>query len=68
MKAAEGYNAGVTLACERTLLTLLCAFITLKTTIHLVGGLVPRYLTLRRHETSPHTREHRTSMSSSTLR
>jgi hypothetical protein len=44
-RTAEGYSADVTAACERTLLTLLGAFGTLKHTLRLVGGLVPRYLT-----------------------
>lgn len=42
---AAGYYADVTSACERTLLTLLGAFGSLKDTLRLVGGLVPRYLT-----------------------
>ncbi len=42
---AEGYHSDVTEACERALLTLLCAFGSLKPTLRLVGGLVPRYLT-----------------------
>lgn len=42
---AAGYDPGVTAACERALLTLLGAFGGLKTTLRLVGGLVPRYLT-----------------------
>ncbi|MBA9902471.1 MULTISPECIES: hypothetical protein [Burkholderia] len=42
---AIGYDADVTAACERTLLTLLGAFGSLKNTLRLVGGLVPRYLT-----------------------
>lgn len=42
---AGGYYPDVTEACERTLLTLLGAFGGLKTTLRLVGGLVPRYLT-----------------------
>jgi hypothetical protein len=42
---AAGYDADVTAACERTLLTLLGAFGGLKNTLRLVGGLVPRYLT-----------------------
>ncbi|PWK33510.1 hypothetical protein [Cupriavidus plantarum] len=42
---AAGYDANVTAACERTLLTLLGAFGNLKNTLRLVGGLVPRYLT-----------------------
>lgn len=42
---ADGYNAEHTLACERALITLLRGFGTLKPTLRLVGGLVPRYLT-----------------------
>lgn len=44
-RTAAGYNADLTASCERTLLTLLGAFGTLKDTLRLVGGLVPRYLT-----------------------
>lgn len=44
-KTAEGYDTAQTVACERVLLTLLTAFGTLKDSIRLVGGLVPRYLT-----------------------
>ncbi|OEC54316.1 hypothetical protein [Pseudomonas sp. AP42] len=44
-RTAAGYDADVTSACERTLLTLLSAFGNLKDTLRLVGGLVPRYLT-----------------------
>ncbi|MBK4999393.1 hypothetical protein IAE37_001669 [Pseudomonas sp. S31] len=44
-RTAGGYTPDVTLACERTLLTLLSAFGNLKDTLRLVGGLVPRYLT-----------------------
>ncbi|MBN4183637.1 hypothetical protein GS393_05153 [Pseudomonas savastanoi pv. phaseolicola] len=44
-RTAAGYDQDVTSACERTLLTLLSAFGTLKETLRLVGGLVPRYLT-----------------------
>ncbi len=44
-RTAAGYDQNVTLACERTLLTLLSAFGSLKETLRLVGGLVPRYLT-----------------------
>lgn len=44
-RTASGYDTDVTLACERTLLTLLSAFGNLKDTLRLVGGLVPRYLT-----------------------
>ncbi|MBP0633190.1 hypothetical protein [Cupriavidus sp. AcVe19-1a] len=42
---AAGYRPDVTAACESTLLTLLSAFGSLKGTLRLVGGLVPRYLT-----------------------
>ncbi|RKP46146.1 hypothetical protein [Pararobbsia silviterrae] len=42
---AAGYHPDVTAACESTLLTLLCALGSLKDTLRLVGGLVPRYLT-----------------------
>lgn len=45
---AAGYSVDVTSACERTLVTLLSAFGTLKDTLRLVGGLVPRYLTPER--------------------
>jgi len=44
-RVAEGYRLDVTVACERTLLTLYGAFGSLKTSLRLVGGLVPRYLT-----------------------
>jgi len=44
-RTADGYSVDVTLACERTLLTLLSAFGNLRDTLRLVGGLVPRYLT-----------------------
>lgn len=44
-KTAEGYITAQTVACERVLVTLLKAFGTLKDSIRLVGGLVPRYLT-----------------------
>ncbi|WP_434529851.1 hypothetical protein ACRS64_12010 [Pseudomonas aeruginosa] len=44
-QTADGYSVDVTLACERTLLTLLSAFGNLRETLRLVGGLVPRYLT-----------------------
>lgn len=44
-QTADGYSPAVTEACERTLLTLLGAFGSLKGTLRLVGGLVPRYLT-----------------------
>jgi hypothetical protein len=42
---ADGYDKDHTLACERALVTLLHGFGTLKHTVRLVGGLVPRYLT-----------------------
>lgn len=45
---ADGYDADHTLACERALVTLLRGFGTLKHTLRLVGGLVPRYLTPER--------------------
>lgn len=44
-RAASGYSADVTAACERTMLTMLSAFGNLKDSLRLVGGLVPRYLT-----------------------
>ncbi|MBX8472161.1 antitoxin, partial [Pseudomonas sp. RIT778] len=44
-KTADGYSSDHTNACEQVLVTLLGAFGTLKATIRLVGGLVPRYLT-----------------------
>lgn len=44
-ETVDGYDADHTLACERVLVTMLGAFGTLKNTIRLVGGLVPRYLT-----------------------
>ncbi|WP_237884292.1 hypothetical protein [Pseudomonas sp. PGPR40] len=44
-KTADGYSNDHTTACEQVLVTLLGAFGTLKSTIRLVGGLVPRYLT-----------------------
>lgn len=42
---AAGYVPEVTVACERALLTLMGAFGSLKASLRLVGGLVPRYLT-----------------------
>lgn len=42
---AQGYTAGQTEACERALVTLLRGFGTFKSSLRLVGGLVPRYLT-----------------------
>lgn len=44
-QTAGGYRSDMTEACERALLTLMGAFGGLKTTLRLVGGLVPRYLT-----------------------
>lgn len=44
-KTAQGYSLDHTETCERVLVTLLGAFGTLKSTLRLVGGLVPRYLT-----------------------
>lgn len=44
-KTADGYAVAQTISCERVLVTLLKAFGTLKDSIRLVGGLVPRYLT-----------------------
>ncbi|QCP48068.1 hypothetical protein FAZ95_02015 [Trinickia violacea] len=44
-ETADGYDAEHTIACERTLVTLLRSFGTLKGTLRLIGGLVPRYLT-----------------------
>ncbi len=43
-RTAAGYDQNVTLACERTLLTLLSAFGNLRETLRLVGGLVLRCL------------------------
>ncbi|MFK1048577.1 hypothetical protein ACSEQ1_24245 [Pseudomonas aeruginosa] len=45
---ADGYSAAHTDTCEQVLVTLLSAFGTLKDTLRLVGGLVPRYLTPER--------------------
>ncbi len=42
---ADGYSQAITLACERTLVTLLRGLGTLKPHLRLIGGLVPRYLT-----------------------
>lgn len=44
-QSAAGYSADHTDTCEQVLVTLLSAFGTLKETLRLVGGLVPRYLT-----------------------
>ena len=54
-RLAAGYSTDVTEACERTLLTLFAAFGSLKSTLRLVGGLVPRYLTPER---PPHVPAH----------
>ena len=43
-KSAEAYSKEKTLACETALVLLLQAFGTLKPTVRLIGGLVPRYL------------------------
>jgi predicted nucleotidyltransferase len=42
---AAGYSADQTLACERALISLLRGLGTIKHSLRLVGGLVPRYLT-----------------------
>ena len=42
---AQGYTTEQTQACERTLVTLLRGFGSFKSSLRLVGGLVPRYLT-----------------------
>jgi len=44
-KTADGYNNDLTRDCETVLVVLLQAFGSLKSTLRLVGGLVPRYLT-----------------------
>lgn len=44
-KTRFGYSAINTETCERVLVTLLTTFGTMKGTLRLVGGLVPRYLT-----------------------
>lgn len=44
-KTADGYSADLTRDCETALVVLLQAFGSLKDTLRLVGGLVPRYLT-----------------------
>ena len=46
-KSAEGYDANLTHNCETVLVILLQAFGSLKDTLRLVGGLVPRYLRRR---------------------
>lgn len=51
---ADGYTPAQTLACEQALVNLPRGFGTLKDTVRLVGGLVPRYLTPpRRHPFVP---------------
>lgn len=50
---ANGYTAEQTDACERTLVTLLRGFGTFKSSLRLVGGLVPRYLTPESPPTIP---------------
>lgn len=52
-RTADGYSAAHTDTCERVLVTLLSAFGTLKGTLRLVGGLVPRYLTPELHPDVP---------------
>ncbi|HCH7886400.1 TPA: hypothetical protein ACNV29_004448 [Klebsiella oxytoca] len=44
-KDRSGYSAVNTEMCERVLVTLLTTFGTMKGTLRLIGGLVPRYLT-----------------------
>lgn len=44
-KSADQYDPDHTRDCETTLVVLLRAFATLKSTLRLIGGLVPRYLT-----------------------
>ncbi|WP_043228592.1 hypothetical protein [Pseudomonas sp. CF161] len=53
-KTAAGYSPDKTDACEQVLVTLLGAFGTLKSTLRLVGGLVPRYLTPESPEVPAH--------------
>jgi hypothetical protein len=50
---AAGYSQEVTEACEQALVTVLGCMGTLKDTVRLVGGLVPRYLTPERHPDVP---------------
>lgn len=52
-QSADGYSAAHTHTCEQVLVTLLSAFGTLKDTIRLVGGLVPRYLTPEQYPDVP---------------
>ena len=44
-KTAGGYSVNLTRDCETALVVLLQAFGSLKDTVRLVGGLMPRYLT-----------------------
>jgi hypothetical protein len=53
-KTAAGYSPNKTDACEQVLVTLLGAFGPLKSTLRLVGGLVPRYLTPESPEVPAH--------------
>ena len=54
-KTVDGYSANLTRDCETALVVLLQAFGSLKDTLRLVGGLVPRYLTPERSpEVPPH--------------
>lgn len=50
---ASGYSREVTDACEQALVTVLQCMGTLKETVRLVGGLVPRYLTPEREPDVP---------------
>lgn len=50
---ASGYSREVTDACEQALVTVLQCMGTLKETVRLVGGLVPRYLTPERDPDVP---------------
>lgn len=52
-QSADGYSADHTDTCEQVLVTLLSAFGTLKDTLRLVGGLVPRYLTPEQYPDVP---------------
>lgn len=54
-KDRSGYSAINTEMCERVLVTLLTTFGTMKGTLRLIGGLVPRYLTPAQE---PHVPEH----------
>lgn len=52
-KSADGYDDDLTRNCETVLVVLLQAFGSLKDTLRLVGGLVPRYLTPERPQEVP---------------